>query len=79
MAYTAEQVLLLSCHENDVVKRITGTLTTENTVPTIALNNDNYAALTNLNKRPYKAPNRHLGTNYTWLLEFVPNDEIRVE
>lgn len=72
VAYAAEQALALSYQENDVIESITGptparastTGTTENTVPGILFNNVNQAKLTNLNKRPYKAPNKHVGTKY---------------
>lgn len=66
--------MLLSYHENNVVESITGITTartspgqtsiTENTVLRIFLNNNNQAALTNLNKRPYESANRYVGTKY---------------
>lgn len=65
MAYDAELALLLSNNENDVVESITSAALTNNTVPGILLNNDNQEALTNLNKKPYEAANRHMGIRYT--------------
>lgn len=89
VAYTAEQAILLSHHENDVIKSITGTIptgtplsrtsTTKNIVPLIIPNNDNLAALINLNKKLYEAPNINVDTTYTWLLECLQKDRIGVE
>lgn len=72
--YATEQALLVSYHRNYVAKSITGstsaeispvrTSMTDNTVPRMLLNNINQAVLTNLNKRLYEAPTRHVSKKY---------------
>lgn len=66
MAYAADQTLLRSHYENDVVEKITNAtpITSEINVPKISLNNYNQKALTNRIKKPHEAPNRHMGTKY---------------
>lgn len=71
VAYAPEQAVLLCHHKIDVVESITNAtlISNETTVPSILLNDNNQAALTNSNKKPYEAPNRNVGPKYTWLLE----------
>lgn len=58
MVYAAEQALLLSYHENNVVESITNArpVSTENILPRILLSNYNQAVLTNRKMKLYEAP-----------------------
>lgn len=81
VAYTVEQVVLLSHNKNEVVEKVTNVTlsSTEKTVPMILLDYDNQVALTNLNKKQYEASNRHVETKYGWHLECLQKVRIRVE